>query len=90
MVKPSSNEPPSLTLDRQTQAPGYATTEKAYAIRPKVVRAEKRVKNDRIRELIAYLNTLGDQEFTGYIKINYSQGSIGRVERFEEILRKGS
>lgn len=87
MAKLNSNEPP-VKLSHQTQAPGYATPEKAYAIRPKVVRTEKRPKYDRVQELIAYLHSLGDQEFTGFIKINYSQGSIGRVERFEEILRK--
>jgi hypothetical protein len=37
---------------------------------------------------MAYLDSIRGQNFTGYIKVNFSQGSIGRIERFEEILRK--
>lgn len=40
------------------------------------------------RKLVDTLETMREEKFTGYIKINYTQGSIGRVERFEEILRK--
>lgn len=39
-------------------------------------------KHDRLLEI---LNTLSNFEFTGYIKINFSQGGIGRVEKFEEV-----
>jgi hypothetical protein len=63
----------------------------AYGLRSKVVNTEKSTHNtDRLQQLMAYLLTLGGQDFTGYIKINYTQGGIGRVERFEEILRKRS
>jgi hypothetical protein len=30
---------------------------------------------------------MNEKEFTGYIKINFSQGGIGRIEKYEEILR---
>jgi hypothetical protein len=30
---------------------------------------------------------LTEQQFTGYIKVNFTQGGIGRVEKFEEILK---
>ena len=39
-------------------------------------------------KLVEYLRGVRDEEFTGYIKINYSQGNIGRIEKFEEILRR--
>jgi hypothetical protein len=40
------------------------------------------------KRLLEYLQDMRENKFTGYIKINYTQGSIGRIERFEEILKK--
>jgi hypothetical protein len=37
--------------------------------------------------LMKEMEALSETGFTGYVKINYTQGSIGRVEKFEEILR---
>ena len=37
--------------------------------------------------LVDLSQSIRNQKFTGYIKVNYSQGSIGRVDRFEEILK---
>ena len=45
-------------------------------------------REQKFQKVIEYLASVPEQKFTGYIKINYSQGSIGRVERFEEILKK--
>lgn len=42
----------------------------------------------RLDMLLDVLREAMQGEFTGYIKVNYSQGSIGRVEKFEEILRR--
>jgi hypothetical protein len=42
----------------------------------------------RLDHLIEAIRTATSEKFTGYIKVNYTQGSIGRVEKFEEILRK--
>ncbi|MFW8602231.1 hypothetical protein ACOHYD_12225 [Desulfobacterota bacterium M19] len=42
---------------------------------------------DKHSKLVDYLNGVREEEFTGYIKVNYSQGNIGRIEKFEEILR---
>jgi len=39
---------------------------------------------DRMKKLIEAIRTLIEGEFSGYIKINFSQGSLGRVEKFEE------
>ena len=41
-------------------------------------------KLDKLSMLMVKLIT---EEFTGHIKINFSQGGIGRVEKFEEILK---
>ena len=43
---------------------------------------------DKLARLVEYLEAIKDDAFTGYIKINYSQGKIGRIEKFEEILRR--
>ncbi len=40
---------------------------------------------DRFEALINLLNGLVRNEFTGSIKINFSQGGIGRIEKLEEI-----
>jgi hypothetical protein len=42
-------------------------------------------KNEKVIEL---LNELRKKEFTGFIRINYSQGGITRIEKNEEILKK--
>jgi len=39
---------------------------------------------DRMKKLAEAISKLMDGQFSGYIKINFSQGSIGRVEKFEE------
>jgi hypothetical protein len=47
---------------------------------------EKHLKKiERLREV---MQDMVDDEFTGHVKINFSQGGIGRVEKFEEILRE--
>jgi hypothetical protein len=39
---------------------------------------------DRMKRLIEAIRMLIDGEFNGYIKINFSQGSLGRIEKSEE------
>jgi hypothetical protein len=39
---------------------------------------------DRMTKLGETIRTLMDEEFSGYIKVNFSQGSIGRIEKSEE------
>ena len=53
-----------------------------------VVQKPKLKKNDKLKQLFNYLLNVRDEDFTGYIKINFSQGNVGRIERFEEILKK--
>jgi hypothetical protein len=39
---------------------------------------------DRMTSLSEAIRTLVETEFSGYLKINFSQGSLGRVEKCEE------
>lgn len=45
-------------------------------------------KSQKVNKLAEYLVEMSQSKFTGYIKVNFSQGSIGRVEKFEEVLKK--
>lgn len=40
---------------------------------------------DRMQSLSEVIRMLVEGEFSGYVKINFSQGSLGRVEKYEEI-----
>ena len=42
-------------------------------------------REEKLRRLIKQIEALQESRFTGYIKLNFTQGSIGRVEKFEEI-----
>lgn len=50
-------------------------------------RPVQRVRDDKYSRLVEVISDLIDKEFTGHLKINFSQGGIGRIEKFEEILR---
>jgi len=43
---------------------------------------------EKLTRLLEIMKLLADEKFTGYIKVNFSQGGIGRIEKFEEILRE--
>lgn len=43
---------------------------------------------ERLDLLLEELRNANRKKYTGYIKVNFSQGSVGRVEKFEEILKK--
>ena len=45
------------------------------------------MRDDKYARLVEVISDLIDNEFTGHLKINFSQGGIGRIEKFEEILR---
>lgn len=38
-------------------------------------------------KLLGVIEDLVERQFTGYLKLNFSHGTIARVEKFEEILR---
>lgn len=44
-------------------------------------------KMSRLVDLVYAIQEMNEKEFTGYIKINFTQGGIGRIEKYEEILR---
>jgi hypothetical protein len=47
---------------------------------------EKHLKKlDMLKEV---MHDMVNKEFTGHVKINFSQGGIGRIEKFEEILKE--
>jgi len=39
----------------------------------------------RVRRLIEVIEALVRSGFTGYIRINFTQGAVGRIEKYEEI-----
>lgn len=51
-----------------------------------IIRCKKQ--SDKISRLFEYFQTVKDDELTGYIKVNFNQGNICKVEKYEEILRK--
>jgi len=42
---------------------------------------------ERLERLIDLMKALMEGQFTGYVKVNFSQGGIGRIEKFEEVLK---
>jgi hypothetical protein len=49
---------------------------------------KRKINSDKkISALLDCIKVLREEGFTGYIKVNFSQGSIARVEKFEEILK---
>ena len=42
---------------------------------------------EKLTSIIDMIKSLMDKKFTGHIKIVFTQGTIGRVEKFEEILK---
>ena len=47
-----------------------------------------RKRADKLTKLWSIINGLVASEFTGYLKINFTQGRLGRIEKNEEILKK--
>ena len=43
---------------------------------------------EKITKIIDVIKVLMSKKFTGYIKINFARGTVERVEKFEEILKK--
>ena len=42
-------------------------------------------KPDKLEHLVEVLKSLKMSEFTGSLKINFTQGGIGRIEKVEEM-----
>jgi hypothetical protein len=43
---------------------------------------------DKVKRITEAIMALMEKKFTGYIKVNFSRGNIGRIEKFEEILKR--
>ena len=86
----SDTAPPVATVVRP--AGGKRTNDYPkvqYRSKPRIVATDPEDgKANRLARLVEYLAGMQEKKFTGYIKVNFSQGSIGRIERFEEILSK--
>ena len=68
-----------------------ADDDQRRAVAEKNIQFMKNVNNnqvDRFKKLEKFLKELQAENFTGYIRVNFSQGSIARVEKFEEVLKK--
>ena len=46
---------------------------------------KKLSKAQKHERLFVIINALADKEFTGYLKLNFTQGGIGRIEKLEEL-----
>ena len=91
MAASNSSTGQSIAVMPENEQGGFDGPEVAYRVRPRVARRDrdgKPKKPEKLQKLINFLESTNDQKFTGYIKINFTQGAIGRIERFEEILSK--
>lgn len=43
---------------------------------------------EKITKIIDMIKALLDKKFTGFIKIHFNRGNIGKMEKVEEILKK--
>ena len=59
------------------------TIHKTVRLRP----GKQQASSLKYASLVEVIRELIEKEFTGHLKINFSQGVIGRIEKFEEILR---
>lgn len=48
---------------------------------------ERKSRESKYERFIDFLRDANQTKFTGYIKVNFTQGQIGRIEKFEEILK---
>jgi hypothetical protein len=49
---------------------------------------KKEKHHKKLEKLQEVMQEMVEGEFTGHVKINFSQGSIARIEKFEEILKE--
>jgi len=47
---------------------------------------ENKKPEEKYKKLIEHLKQLQEKKFAGYIKVNFSQGIVGRIEQFERSL----
>lgn len=42
---------------------------------------------EKLERLVVVMERLVEEQFTGSVKVNFSQGGISRIEKLEEILK---
>jgi hypothetical protein len=52
------------------------------------IRKQQEKQMEKVKKIIEVIKSLMEKKFTGYIKVNFSRGNVGRIEKFEEILKK--
>ena len=72
------------SLDRNNTSIGYPMND---AVRNSEPTNNSGQRQEKISKLMDLMRLLAEKKFTGYIKVNFSQGGIGRIEKFEEILK---
>lgn len=89
----------SFSQDNDTLQPAVAEdtvkpdSEKASSAHPlkvtrKTASPASSENHERLEKLFTMVRRLIDGKFTGYVKMNFTQGTLGRIEKFEEILKK--
>ena len=43
---------------------------------------------EKLAKIAEVIKVLVNEKFTGYVKINFSRGTVSKIEKFEEILKK--
>lgn len=52
------------------------------------LKTEENKRQDKLSKLLSLLNNLAVSGFTGSITLHFTQGTVGRIEKYEEILKK--
>ena len=50
-------------------------------------RPKKETQFDKFKRLCEYIEEIRSSGLTGHIKVNFNQGNICKIEKYEEILR---
>jgi hypothetical protein len=60
-----------------------ATTDPTVSFR----KEKKETQSDKFLKLCEYIEVIRQGGLTGHIKVNFNQGNICKIEKYEEILR---
>ncbi len=71
----------------KTQESRACLCESLLELRVGIMQNENKKTEEKYKKLIEHLKRLQEKNFTGYIKVNFTQGSVGRIEQFEEVLK---
>ncbi len=63
--------------------PGIPPTDPTVSLR----KNKKETQYDKFLRLCEYIEAIRQSGLTGHIKVNFNQGNICKIEKYEEILR---